>query len=167
MSTSSLDEKEKEWRLNGSEAAAEGTKQYQPIVTEPLEVVGTEKNLEVDLEKRSTRGSLSRLQSGTSGFSETSDDVSDTKSSASANKRWYKKLNPLKRGKKPPVPETRAVCREYQASWFSLITFQWMAPLMTVSEISSNKCSVANASVFVGRIPTPSRAQRFMDRKPR
>ncbi|KAF2794971.1 ABC multidrug transporter-like protein [Melanomma pulvis-pyrius CBS 109.77] len=132
MSTSSLDEKEKEWRLNGSEADAEGTKQYQPIVTEPLEVVATEKNLEVGLEKRSTRGTLSRLQSGTSGFSETSDDVSDTKSSASTNKRWYKKLNPLKRGKKPPVPETRAVCREYQASWFSLITFQWMAPLMTV-----------------------------------
>ena len=130
MSNSSFDEKEKEWRISDPEAAAESTKQYQPIVVEPLEAVGTKKDL--DIEKRSARGDLSRLQSNTSGYSETSDFVSDTKSSTRAKRRWHDRLNPLKRSKKPPVPEQREVCPEYRANWLSLTTFQWMAPLMTV-----------------------------------
>ncbi|KAF2708545.1 P-loop containing nucleoside triphosphate hydrolase protein [Pleomassaria siparia CBS 279.74] len=132
MSTSSFDEKEKDWRLNDPQVAAESTKQYQPIVTEPLAVVGSGNVVEADFEKRSTRGNLSRLQSSTSAHSETSEDVSDTKSSVGAKKTWYKRLNPLKRSRKPPVPAERAVSREYQADWFSRLTFQWMAPLMTV-----------------------------------
>ncbi|KEF53828.1 ATPase [Exophiala aquamarina CBS 119918] len=45
---------------------------------------------------------------------------------------WYHKINPLKRGPVPPFPEERAVCPEYNAGFFSLLTFQWMQPLMTV-----------------------------------
>lgn len=45
---------------------------------------------------------------------------------------WYHKINPLKRGRVPPIPEERTVCPEYNASFFSLLTFQWMQPLMTV-----------------------------------
>lgn len=48
-------------------------------------------------------------------------------------KPWYKKINPLKWGAVPPVPETRGVSREYTASFLSLVYFQWMAPLMNVS----------------------------------
>ena len=48
-------------------------------------------------------------------------------------KAWYKKLNPLKRGKAIPVPADRTVSNEYGANIFSLLTFQWMAPLMKVS----------------------------------
>ena len=45
---------------------------------------------------------------------------------------WYKRLNPLKRSTKPPVPKERRVSREYGASFLSLLTFQWMAPIMSV-----------------------------------
>ena len=47
-------------------------------------------------------------------------------------KPWYKKLNPLKWGKAIPVPAERTVSKEYGASFFSVLTFQWMAPLMKV-----------------------------------
>ncbi|KAF2084152.1 ABC multidrug transporter-like protein [Saccharata proteae CBS 121410] len=47
-------------------------------------------------------------------------------------KRWYKRLNPLKRGRKPEVPEERQVSREYGAGFWSMLTFNWMAPLMSV-----------------------------------
>jgi ATP-binding cassette subfamily C (CFTR/MRP) protein 1 len=46
-------------------------------------------------------------------------------------KPWYKKVNPLRWGKVPPVPETRTVSREYNAPFLSLIYFQWMAPMMS------------------------------------
>lgn len=44
--------------------------------------------------------------------------------------KWYRKLNPLRLQKIPPVPKERTVSREYGANFFSIITFQWMAPLM-------------------------------------
>ncbi|KAJ4344427.1 ATP-binding cassette transporter yor1 [Didymosphaeria variabile] len=131
--SSSLNEKEIDWRLQDPEAAAENPKQYEPIVSEPLETAEVEKNLEANADKHSTRGGpLSRLQSAQSGVSEWSSELSDTKSSASGSKKWYKKINPLKWGKKPRVPETRLPSREYSAGFFSRLTFQWMAPLMTV-----------------------------------
>ncbi|KAH0542222.1 hypothetical protein FGG08_003344 [Glutinoglossum americanum] len=55
-----------------------------------------------------------------------------SKSDLEGQRRWYEKLNPLKWGSRPPVPEERSVSREYNASLFSIITFQWMAPLMRV-----------------------------------
>jgi hypothetical protein len=48
-------------------------------------------------------------------------------------KPWYKKLNPLRWGSPPPVPETREVSREYKATFLSILVFQWMAPLMSVN----------------------------------
>ncbi|GKT84693.1 ABC transporter family protein [Colletotrichum tofieldiae] len=47
------------------------------------------------------------------------------------SKPWYKTPNPLKWGGIPPVPEERIVSREHKAGFFSLLTFQWMAPLMS------------------------------------
>ncbi|TQN69244.1 Multidrug resistance protein fer6 [Colletotrichum shisoi] len=47
------------------------------------------------------------------------------------SKPWYKTPNPLKWGGIPPVPEERIVSREHRAGFFSLLTFQWMAPLMS------------------------------------
>jgi ABC-type multidrug transport system fused ATPase/permease subunit len=43
---------------------------------------------------------------------------------------WHYRINPLRRNP-PPIPEERAVSREYNASFLSLLTFQWMNPLMT------------------------------------
>lgn len=47
-------------------------------------------------------------------------------------KSWHSKLNPLRWGKVPPIPEEPAVSREASAGFWSLLTFAWMAPLMTV-----------------------------------
>ena len=44
---------------------------------------------------------------------------------------WLNRLNPLRLRKPPPVPEERTVSREYNASFLSLLTFHWIAPLMT------------------------------------
>jgi ATP-binding cassette, subfamily C (CFTR/MRP), member 1 len=56
-----------------------------------------------------------------------------TESSVEAKQKpWYKQLNPMRWGAPPPVPQTRQVSREYTAGFLSLMTFQWMAPLMTV-----------------------------------
>ena len=50
-------------------------------------------------------------------------------------KPWYKTPNPMKWGAIPPIPTERRVSREATAGWFSLLTFQWMAPVMTVSAL--------------------------------
>ncbi|RMZ89115.1 hypothetical protein DV736_g3657, partial [Chaetothyriales sp. CBS 134916] len=47
-------------------------------------------------------------------------------------KSWLQRLDPLRQGKPPPVPTERTVCREYFAGFLSLLTFQWINPLMTV-----------------------------------
>ncbi|TDZ34577.1 Multidrug resistance protein fer6 [Colletotrichum spinosum] len=47
------------------------------------------------------------------------------------SKPWYKTPNPLKWGGISPVPDERTPSREYKAGFFSLLTFQWMAPLMS------------------------------------
>lgn len=69
-----------------------------------------------------------QLQTVTSGGGS----VPDTDSKDRVKKSWYKSLNPLKRGPKPPVPKERAISREYAANFWSMLTFQWMAPIMSV-----------------------------------
>ncbi|KAI1614391.1 ABC multidrug transporter [Exophiala viscosa] len=53
-----------------------------------------------------------------------------TKSREPEKAPWHHRMNPLRRGAPPPVPEERTVCPEYNASFLSLVTFQWMNPLM-------------------------------------
>lgn len=53
-------------------------------------------------------------------------------SAVAGKRRWTERLNPLKRKRKPPVPREREVSHEYQAGFFSKLTFHWMAPLMKV-----------------------------------
>lgn len=48
-----------------------------------------------------------------------------------AKKTWYRKLNPLRWGKVPPVPEVREVSHEHKASFISQLFFLWQGPLMT------------------------------------
>lgn len=47
-----------------------------------------------------------------------------------AKRPWYRKLNPLRWGKPPPVPEVREVSREHKASFFSQLFFAWQGALM-------------------------------------
>jgi hypothetical protein len=52
---------------------------------------------------------------------------------AQQKKPWHKKLNPLRWGSPPPVPEKPVQSREHDAGFLSKLTFQWMGPLMHVS----------------------------------
>lgn len=80
-------------------------------------------------------------------------------------KRWYKKLNPLRWGGIPSVPETRQVCREYNAPFLSLVYFQWMAPLMSVgTPIPQRRRDML---ICAGWIQTATRTKRYLDRKPK
>ncbi|KAK3076965.1 hypothetical protein LTS18_011539, partial [Coniosporium uncinatum] len=75
------------------------------------------------------RNPLTRNQSEMTDYSEV--EVKTTPRMEEKRRKWYQKLNPLKR-KIPPIPEERQVSREYNAGFFSMLTFQWMAPLMSV-----------------------------------
>ena len=69
----------------------------------------------------------------------TSNLTNESRSPQSTNHRsWYHRLNPLKSRKAIPVPEERVVSREYGANLLSLLTFQWMYPVMKVT--SCVKC---------------------------
>src|SRR4051812_48347954 len=74
---------------------------------------------------------LSRIESTATELTQTSTAI-PVKTTEAEQLPWYHKINPLKRGPVPPVPEERAVCPEYNAGFFSLLTFQWMQPLMSV-----------------------------------
>jgi hypothetical protein len=87
-----------------------------------------------DIEKRSgkfqhtAQPALSRKQTNATGITE----ISQTTQATQLPKRsLWKRLNPLKRHP-PPVPDKRGQSREYTAGFFSLLTFQWITPLMTV-----------------------------------
>ena len=81
-----------------------------------------------DPEKRAELGRMKSYATGTSAASTTPTTHANYK-----QKPWYKQPNPLRWGKIPPVPQERKVCPEHKAGFFSLLFFQWMAPLMTVS----------------------------------
>lgn len=142
---------EKEWRANDQIGAANSTNHEEPIATEPLQRVGTEKELNVetqmdpeaeDSEKQINGNTISRETSGT----ETSENGSDTKSEKRepVKRSWGERLNPLKTKHKPPVPAERQPSREYGANILSIITFQWISPLMRVSTRLSTNANVLN-----------------------
>ncbi|CAN9395423.1 unnamed protein product [Alternaria alternata] len=127
-STSSLDEneKEKDFGLVDPQAAAEDPTEYEPIRTEPKE-----KGFEVQDGHSNSRGTLARLQSSTSAYSEVSDSESNATKSIRKKKPFYKRLNLLKNNP-PPIPKERKVSPEYTAGFFSRLSWQWMQPLMRV-----------------------------------
>jgi ATP-binding cassette subfamily C (CFTR/MRP) protein 1 len=133
-SSSSLDEneKEKEFGLVDPHAAVEKPTEDEPQEDpryEPIRTEKGEKGIEATGDGHGSRGALSRTQSGASAFTDVSED-SEAKSSL-RQRKWYR-TNPLKWGPKPPVPKTREISPEYNASLFSLLTWQWMQPLMNV-----------------------------------
>jgi hypothetical protein len=75
-----------------------------------------------------SRPVLSRYHTNATGIT----DISQTTEATEAPKRsLWKRINPLKRHP-PPVPEERSQSREYTAGFFSLLSFQWITPLMKV-----------------------------------
>lgn len=130
-------EKELEHASADPEGAANSVKPSEPVTAEPLQYVVSDSESssshqghpERDPEK-DTRPTAQRTVTNATSISAL---TTETKSTAlKKRKPWYKRLNPLKWGPKPPVPKERIVSREYHASFFNLLTFQWMSPLMTV-----------------------------------
>jgi ATP-binding cassette, subfamily C (CFTR/MRP), member 1 len=126
----SSSEKDIEKELEGHRHAANDADEISVAAFEGIKVDdGTSR-----AKRQHSRHSLNRIASATSGFTTTTeyDDEESEESLKGKKKKWYKRLNPLKRSIKPPVPQERQVSREYTAGFFSLLTFQWMAPLMSV-----------------------------------
>lgn len=66
-------------------------------------------------------------------------EASEDGDKSSGPNSWLTRLNPLKRRRKPPIPEQRVVSPEYRAGFFSLLTFEWMSPLMFVGSLAQNR----------------------------
>jgi hypothetical protein len=80
---------------------------------------------------------IEKLQAAPSDRSASGDDEAKAPDNvlqpSSPRPKWYRRLNPLRWQTPPPVPEERTASREYGASFFSIVSFQWMSPLMRVS----------------------------------
>lgn len=57
-------------------------------------------------------------------------------------KPWYRTPNPLRWGGIPPIPDERIVSPEYKAGFLSLLTFDWITPMMVVSSASYSEKSM-------------------------
>ncbi|QQK41347.1 ABC transporter, integral membrane type 1 [Penicillium digitatum] len=73
-----------------------------------------------------------KLQGVTSTSAPDESKASDLDVQPAQKTEWYRRLNPLRLQKIPPVPAERSVSLEYGASFFSVISFEWMSPLMKV-----------------------------------
>lgn len=130
---------EKDYKTTDPVGAANNTNRAEPLATEeeenyidsldnssPEESISEKKT---DLEKRPDQlQNVKSYATTRSGVSVTGPEPEDVRK----KKPWYKKLNPLKRGPKPPVPKERIISREATAPFWSLLTFQWMSSLMSV-----------------------------------
>ncbi|KAH0286486.1 ABC multidrug transporter-like protein [Aureobasidium namibiae CBS 147.97] len=100
--------------------------QHGNVATEPLERVGTAKELNAE------KVLDPEYSDWTSSSSNITPDDKSQRSTEGEKQSWGEKLNPLKRKIKPPVPAEQGESREYKANFFSHLTFQWMAPIMSV-----------------------------------
>ncbi|KAL2057140.1 hypothetical protein ABVK25_002879 [Lepraria finkii] len=124
------DKQEKEYASTDPIGAAHATNTSEPVATEPLQYVGSDSDLSSSSqEKKQPHLDADRILTTTTTTS--SFTVDSGIAEPQKKKPWYKRLNPLKRSIKPPVPKDREISREYGAPFLSLLTFQWMAPLMT------------------------------------
>ena len=126
---------EQEYASTDPVGAANATHESEDVATEPKETyAGSSGDSDTSLgqekqEKEGLRPDVTRTLTTTT--TRSSFTVESTTAEPIGKKPWYKRLNPLKRSTRLPVPKQRIVSREYGASFFSLLTFQWMAPLMS------------------------------------
>ena len=119
---------EKEYASTDTIGAVNETNSSEPVATEPLQYGGSESD-NSDLqqgEKNEGRVDIQRTVTAT----RTASTIS-VESQSKEQRPWYERMNPLKKSIKPPIPKERVVSREYGAPFLSLLTFHWMAPLMS------------------------------------
>lgn len=103
-------------------------KEYMEI-SSPNNVDSHSSEGEIDHEKRPEMKQVQSYATSNSAMTRAESHVDD----AIVKKTWY---NPLRWSAPPPVPESRTPSKEHTASFFSLLYFQWMAPIMDVSSHS-------------------------------
>lgn len=82
-------------------------------------------------EEDEVRHEVRRMQSYATDVSTTTQATSHYPAGDEKAKRtWKQKLNPLRWGSVPPVPNQRGESPEYSASWISRMFFTWQGPLM-------------------------------------
>lgn len=115
----------------------------EPVADEK-EVIGESSTCERDLDddhdsvpeaKEERLARLDRVKSSATDASVTT--AATSRHPERDSKPWYKTPNPLRWGKIPPIPQEKKVCPEHTAGFFSLVYFQWVAPLMTVRSVVS------------------------------
>ena len=119
---------EKEYASTDPVGAVNQTNSSEPVATEPLQYVGSESDLSSSHQKPEKKGEADVHRTVTA---TTTTSTLTVESQRQKQKPWYKRLHPLKKSIKPPIPKERSVSREYGASFLSHLTFQWMAPLMS------------------------------------
>ena len=125
-----FDKREKEYGSTDPIGAAHETTEPEPVVIEPLELVETDSaGSASDQEK--VHKELHVTRTLTTATTTSTLTAAPSINEPKKKKPWYKRLNPLKKSVKPPVPKERIVSREYGASFLSKLTFQWMSPLMS------------------------------------
>lgn len=111
----------------------------QPPRLEPLAAVTTlEEKDDGDKNKEHSEKEHERVNSPSTDSSSGSQTEAGTVSpqentgSSPPKLKWYRRLNPLRLRTPPPVPKERITSRERDAGILSVMTFQWMSPLMMV-----------------------------------
>ena len=103
-----------------------------------------------DLEKvESLAAHRARTQDTTATEVTEQTDVVSEHEKEEGKRKWYQRLNPLRRRRKPPVPSERTVSPEYGAPFWSILTFHWMAPLMRVRLLPYEELHLFHTS-FIG-----------------
>lgn len=116
---------EKEYGSTDPVGSANDTHTSEPVATEPLQVVVSNSDSASSDTEKKERLTASRSLTTTTTTSTIAPEPEYTE-----KKPWYRSLNPLKSRRKPPVPKERVVSREYGAHLLSMLTFEWMAPIM-------------------------------------
>ena len=139
------------WASTNATSAPGVPVQEEPVATEPLKRVTSESEINEETvydkeaveESQSDEGTsekprrepLARSGSnwtGTSMASSLTETPNEDAGTTPHKRSIFDKLNPLKSRRPPPVPKERKVSREYGANLFSILTFQWMSPIMQV-----------------------------------
>ena len=165
-------QQEEEYASADPMGTAQTTNNREPVATEPLRYVGSDSDFSSsEPEKEKEKAKYGRREMDrTLTTTTTASSVAPPPSTAepARKKPWYKRLNPLKRSKKPPIPEERIVSREYGANFFSMLTFQWMAPIMMVRMIPDMVPKIlVILTCILGWVSTNTRTQRHLARQPK
>jgi ATP-binding cassette, subfamily C (CFTR/MRP), member 1 len=130
---------EKDYKTTYPIGAANNTNTNEPVASEQDDIVPGDSDEAITTLESIVKGP-NLYQSKSYATTASAVSASEKESTAEAKKKpWYRNVNPLRWGAPPPAPQERTPSREYTAGFLSLMTFQWMAPLMTVSRIVLQK----------------------------